>query len=87
MIDGKTYTVKVNGGGGDGSTPAHNSVGSEEIRDESIEKQDLAKDIQDKLEVLDESNVITESELEDSWAEAMRNAGLNLNQSGSENGD
>ena len=78
MPDGKTY--KMNGGGGGSSTPAPNSVGSEEIKDESIKKQDLDKGIQDKLEVLDDGNVVTESELEDGWAEAMRNAGLNMTQ-------
>lgn len=84
MPDGKTY--KMNGGGGS-VTPGPNSVGSDEIKDESIKKQDLDKGIQDKLEVLDDGNVVTESELEDGWAEAMRNAGLNLNQANSEDGD
>lgn len=74
--DGTQYEVAGSGGGG--SQPAPNSVGSQEIVDESIKKEDLEKDIQDKLDVLDESNVITEEELENDWQEAMNNAGIDV---------
>lgn len=73
--DGTQYEVAGSGGG---SQPAPNSVGSREIEDESIKKEDLEKDIQDKLDVLDESNVITEEELENDWQEAMNNAGIDV---------
>lgn len=75
--DGTQYEVAGSGGSG-GSQPAPNSVGSQEIVDESIKKEDLEKDIQDKLDVLDESNVITEEELENDWQEAMNNAGIGV---------
>ena len=73
-VDGKEH--EFSGGGGDSSSPGPNTVGSEEIKDESVEKQDLHKDIQDKLDLLDDSNVVTEEELQDGWAEAMRQAGI-----------
>ena len=41
-----------------------------------MKKEDLDKSIQDKLDLVDDSNVVTEEELEDGWSEAMRNAGL-----------
>lgn len=72
----------IGGGGGEGTRPAPNSVGTDEIEDEGVKKQDLDKSIQDKLDILDDSNVVTEEELQDGWAEAMRQAGI----SGSENG-
>lgn len=71
--------TEIAGTGGDGSQPAPNSVTSEEIENGSIKKEDLEQDIQDKLDVLDESNVITEEELNDDWQEAMNNAGLDVN--------
>lgn len=73
--DGTQYECS---GGGGGSQPAPNSVGSQQIEDGSIQKEDLDKDIQDKLDVLDESNVITEEELNNDWQEAMNNAGLDV---------
>ena len=75
-VDGKKH--EFTGGGGDGTRPAPNSVGTDEIEDEGVKKQDLEKPIQDKLDILDDSNVITEEELEDAWSEAMQNAGLDL---------
>lgn len=75
-VDGKEHEFK--GGSGDGTRPAPNSVGTDEIEDEGVKKQDLEKPIQDKLDILDDSNVITEEELEDAWSDAMRNAGLDL---------
>ena len=66
-------------GGGDGSTPAPDSVTSETIVNEGVKKEDLEKDIQDKLDVLDESNVISEEDLEEDWAQAMEQAGLDVN--------
>ena len=56
-----------------------NVVGTEQIKDEGVKKNDLEKDIQDKLDVLDDSNVMTEEEIEEEWQQAMQNAGLNLN--------
>lgn len=76
-LDGKEY--EIGGTGGEGMQPAPNSVGSKEIEDGSIQKEDLDKDIQDKLDVLDDSNVITEEELNEDWQEAMNNAGLDVN--------
>lgn len=73
--DGTQYEC---GCGGGGSQPAPNSVSSQQIEDGSIQKEDLDQDIQDKLDVLDESNVITEEELNDDWQEAMNNAGLDV---------
>ena len=77
-VDGKEYEF-TGGSGGSGSTPAPNSVNSQTIEDESIQKVDLDKSIQEKLDVLDESNVVTEEDLRDDWAEAMEQAGLDLN--------
>ena len=77
-VDGKEYEF-TGGSGGSGSTQAPNSVNSQTIEDESIQKVDLDKSIQEKLDVLDESNVVTEEDLRDDWAEAMEQAGLDLN--------
>ena len=74
--DGTQY--ECGSGGSGGSQPAPNSVGSQQIEDGSIQKEDLEKDIQDKLDVLDESNIITEEELENDWQEAMNNAGIDV---------
>ena len=74
--DGTQY--ECGSGGSGGSQPAPNSVGSQEIEDGSVKKEDLEKDIQDKLDVLDESNIITEEELENDWQEAMNNAGIDV---------
>lgn len=71
-LSGKTAEIEVS------STPGPNSVGTEELIDEGVKKQDLEKDIQDKLDVLDDSNVVSEEELEESWKEAMHNAGLDI---------
>lgn len=76
-VDGQKHEF-VGGGGGEGTRPAPNSVGTDEIEDESVKKEDLDKSIQDKLDLVDDSNVVTEEELEDSWGEAMRNAGLDI---------
>ena len=76
-VDGNQYEF-ADGGGGDGTRPAPNSVGTAEIEDEGVKKEDLDKSIQDKLDLMDDSNVVTEEELEDSWSEAMRNAGLDI---------
>lgn len=54
--------------------PAEGSIGSKEIEDGSIQQEDLDQEIQDKLDVLDESNVITEEDLENDWQNAMNNA-------------
>ena len=67
-------------GGGGGSTPAPNSVNSETIQDESVKKEDLDKDLQNKLDILNESNVIAEEDLEEDWAHAMEQAGLDVGQ-------
>ena len=72
-VFGKEYELA---GGGEGSQPAPNSVGSDEIKDKSIERQDLSDDIQNTLNDVSDENVVSESELEDSWDEALRNAGL-----------
>ncbi len=71
-LSGKTAEIEVSG------APGPNSVGTEELIDEGVKKQDLEKDIQDKLDVLDDSNVVSEEELEESWKEAMHNAGLDI---------
>ena len=71
-LSGKTAEIEVSG------TSGPNSVGTEELIDEGVKKQDLEKDIQDKLDVLDDSNVVSEEELEESWKEAMHNAGLDI---------
>ncbi len=74
-IAGKTAVLESGGGG---STPAPNSVNSETIQDHSIKEEDLDHTILDKLDSLDEENVVTEEEIEECWSEAMRNAGLDL---------
>lgn len=74
-IAGKTAVLESGGGG---STPAPNSVNSETIQDHSIKEEDLDHAILDKLDSLDEENVVTEEEIEECWSEAMRNAGLDL---------
>lgn len=76
-VDGQQHEF-VGGGGGEGTRPAPNSVGTAEIEDEGVKKEDLDKSIQDKLDLVDDSNVVTEEELEDGWSEAMRNAGLDI---------
>ncbi len=70
-----------------GSTPAEGSIGSKEIEDGSIKQEDLEQEIQDKLDVLDESNVITEEDLESDWQEAMNNADPTTETSGEELND
>ena len=84
-VDGQQHEF-VGGGGGDGTRPAPNSVGTDEIEDEGVKKEDLDKSIQDKLDLVDDSNVVTEEELEDGWSEAMRNAGLNIGTNPDESG-
>jgi len=76
-VDGEQHEF-TGGGGGEGTRPAPNSVGTVEIEDEGVKKEDLDKSIQDKLDLVDDSNVVTEKELEDGWSEAMRNAGLDI---------
>lgn len=85
-VDGKQHEFAGGGGGGEGTRPAPNSVGTEEIEDEGVKKEDLDKSIQDKLDLMDDSNVVTEEELEDSWGEAMRNAGLDIGTNPDESG-
>ena len=70
--------VEIAGSGGEGSIPAPNSVNSETIEDESVQKHDLDKEIQDKLDVIDDTNIVTEEELEEGWSEAMRKAGIDI---------
>jgi len=74
-VDGKEYEIAGTGGGS--AQPAPNSVGSSEIEDHSIQEEDLDPSIIDKLNMLDDSNVISEDELSDDWEDAMREAGLN----------
>lgn len=74
---GNGEVAEFSGGGTDGR-PNPNSVGTEELEDEGVKMPDLEKDIQKRLEVLDDENVVTEDELEDCWQEAMQNAGLDL---------
>ena len=76
---GSGRVVEFSGGGTDGR-PAPNSVGTEEIEDEGVKMPDLEKDIQERLEVLDDKNVVTEDELVECWQEAMRIAGLDITQ-------
>lgn len=73
-FQGQTAELDLSGNG----QPGPDSVGSEQIQNEGVKKEDLDQDIQDKLDVLDESNVVTEEELEESWREAMHNAGLDI---------
>ena len=73
-VDGQQHEFA--GGGGEGTRPAPNSVGTAEIEDEGVKKEDLDRSIQDQLDVLSDENVVSEEELEDSWKEAMRQAGL-----------
>lgn len=73
-VNGEKYQFE--GGGGSGSQPAPNSVGSREIQDHSVQEEDLDPTIVEKLDMLEDENIVTEEELEDDWAEAMRNAGL-----------
>ena len=72
-VFGKEYELS---GGGESSQPAPNSVGTDEIKDGSIKRQDLSDDIQNTLNDVSDENVVSESELEDSWEDAMKNAGL-----------
>lgn len=64
---------EFNGGSGS-ERPAANSVGTAEIEDEGVKKEDLDKEIQEKLDVIDDSNVVSEDELSDEWEQAMQNA-------------
>lgn len=86
-VDDKEYMFS--GSSGDGARPGPNSVGSAEIKDESVEKQDLNKDIQDKLDLLNDSNIVTEEELDDEWQQAMNNAmnGGGTQEAGADEGD
>ena len=63
---------------GGSATPGPNSVDSETIVDEGVKKQDLDRSIQEKLDALDEGNIVTEEEIDDEWNAALRNAGLDL---------
>ncbi len=75
-VDGTEYEVA--GTGGDGGTVPANSVNSQSIEDGSVQKVDLDQEIQDKLDVIDDSNIVTEEELAEDWQEAMNQAGLDI---------
>jgi len=64
--------------GGDASQPEPDSVGSEEIKDDSVMEKDLHPSVREKLNALDDMDEVTEEELVDCWQEAMRTAGLDL---------
>lgn len=66
---GNRYELEAGSG-----TPGPDSVGTEEIQDKGVHKDDLDDDITEKLDVLDESNVITEEEIAEEWQKAMRKA-------------
>ena len=74
-VPGKNEVQLYPQAGGSG-TPGPDSVGSDQIQDEGVKMKDLDKGIQDKLEALDESNVVSEGDIKDMWEEAMQNAGL-----------
>lgn len=71
-VDGQDY--EITSIGDEGIKPAPNSVGTKEIENESVQQEDLSKDIQDKLDVIDDSNVVSEEELSDEWEQAMQHA-------------
>lgn len=50
-----TYDI----GGSGGSTPAHDSVGSQEIKDDSIQLEDLNQNVKDAM-VMDNDRVTAE---------------------------
>lgn len=56
----KEYIESIAGGGG--STPAPDSVGSEQIKDDSIEMEDLSKGVKDSM--LTDGNRVTQEELD-----------------------
>ena len=63
---------------GGGGQPEADSVGSEEIKDGSVQPEDLDAGIQEKLDVLDEGNVITEGEIDEDWEAQKRQAGIDF---------
>lgn len=58
----------------DSATPGPNSIGTDEIQDKSVHENDLAEEVTEKLDILDESNVITEEEIEEEWMRAIAKA-------------
>ena len=56
----KEYIESV--AGGSGGQPAADSVGTEQIKDDSIEMQDLSSDVKDQM--MTESDRVTQEELE-----------------------
>ena len=59
-------------------SPSPDSVGTEEIMDHGVHAEDLDEEINERLDALDDGNVVSEDELEDVWAEAMHQAGLDI---------
>ena len=55
----KEYIESIAGGG---SQPAYDSVGTEQIKDESIEMQDLSKDVKGKM--MTEEDRVSQEDLE-----------------------
>lgn len=51
-----------------------NSISSEEIRDESIEKRDLRKDVQDSIDKIEAAQTIGTDTVSNMVADAIRNA-------------
>lgn len=49
-------------GGGGGAHPAPNSVGSEEIKDDSVEMADLSSDVKDSM--ITDADRVTQEDLE-----------------------
>jgi len=54
-VCGKKYTF--NGGGGSGSQPAPDSVGTEQIRNKTVKEEDLEDDVAKGLHELDNPEV------------------------------
>lgn len=76
IVDPKDGSEHVFTGGG--GTPGADSVGSDEIRDESIEERDLSAAVRAKLDALDGATEITEDEIDDIVAQACASVGLEV---------
>ena len=70
--NGKVYEFA----GGSGDRPGENSVGSAEIENDSVQEEDLHPDVREKLNAMNDSEDVTEEEIEDCIMDALRANGL-----------
>lgn len=80
VVKGKKLQVETSKGTvyefGGGDKPGANSVGSAEIENDSVQEEDLHPDVREKLNAMNDSEDVTEEEIEDCVMDALRANGL-----------